>query len=364
MSKTLSSLYPTKAGMIGFNWSTSNEVTTDQTPTTSNFGQRYLFTQSTTADRTITLPSVGESEDGKFFVIENKSGYIITITPGDTDSIWTSGPADSMEIVDQNTTIVVRYDHANTTWDLIFKEGGMVRLSGLKMVMACDEIRTNTWNGTNPTTVMGDDLTERHNPYPTNYMHIANAEDPGIYPRRAYQFVNSAWMSIGDGSTDTDFDILADDTETITLSAWLKPSTVDGADYVLSHYEDNSNFWAIYRNGINIQFYSVATSKDTINQAVAAFSVSTWIHVALVRKAGEFAWYVNGIQKTYANLSFDERDFTSNLFIGQKGNTGSYWDGYMSDIVVAHSNIYSATPNAGKTDTLKNWYGEFAGILV
>jgi len=118
-------------------WFSENDVAIDQTPSTTDAGQMYRFTSSTSADRTLTLPSVDAASDGIIFWIANESAYTITITPNDSSSVWNSGNGYGIELPEK-VVICLRYNHSNTTWEIVNKSGGMVKLEGLKLHVPCD----------------------------------------------------------------------------------------------------------------------------------------------------------------------------------------------------------------------------------
>jgi len=160
-------------GSLYSGWITENDVTTNQTPTTSDLGEMYRFTSSTAADRILTLPSVGSGDNGKILWIENNSDYIITIQPSDSDQVWLSGAGYGIELVER-AIVCLRYNHSSTTWEIINKSGGMVRLEGLKLFLPC------SFQGTyQPASNYGQmpDLANSHRVDTVANMSIGSAQD-------------------------------------------------------------------------------------------------------------------------------------------------------------------------------------------
>ena len=333
----------------GFNWSTSNEVTTDQTPTTSNFGQRYLFTQSTTADRTITLPSVGTDEDNKWLVVSNFSKYTITIEASDSDTIgWPALNITAIEIL-PNTQVVVRYDHNNTKWEIAFKVGGQCRPSGTVLYLKCD-IGTAPYSGY----IALIDEINRHNVYTpddTTAGMFGDSSDAKFGQNALYFDGSAGYFKAKDSA---DWDLFDDITDDVTISMWVNHDDAIGSSQVyMCQYQGGNDFWRLNRNSsgvLNLQIKSGGSIRVNIASTTTVPSGS--YQLITLAKVGEYiGLYLNGTQIAYGQSKV--YSFNASLFFGQRGdNVSEFFDGGFDDIVICQHNIFGAAPNVGLTDAL------------
>ncbi len=143
--------------------------------------------------------------------------------------------------------------------------------------------------------------------------------------------------------------------ENWTLDVQVKLTDHVGSETIIEHFEDASNYWHLYhRHGFGFYFVIVSVGSATVEISVGGEITDTdWHHVAVVRKNGRY-WglYVDNTQVGYTD---DTRMdvFTGNLSIGNHAVGGvNFLDGYIDELRIQFSNIFSASPNAGKTDTI------------
>jgi len=343
---------PSSSDYLG--WSTENNVTTDQTPATTDSGEMFRFTSSTAADKSLTLPSVGISDDKMTFWIQNDSKYTITIKPSDSDKIWNSGAGYGIELVEK-AIVCLRYNHGRTTWDIANKSGGTVRLEGLKLHLPCDEMLSaglHTW----------DRLIDKTNQH-LSYGLVGwdyNSNNSKFGAAAAYFNGSTHYVIIGDSS---DWDVFGSTSGDYTVACWVYFDTSAGSlEMLLQQYEDGSNYWMLRRKtsgAIEIVFIRGGVTDININGG--STSSATWYHVALAKVNAETGLYVDGSQVAY-DATFTLDTFAGSLNVGRWGSGADYLDGRMDDIVIANQNIYDANPNVGNTDTLSNWNQAFVGV--
>ena len=73
-------------------------------------------------------------------------------------------------------------------------------------------------------------------------------------------------------------------------------------------------------------------------------------HIALCKVGSTYGLYHNGVQKSYVSDSF-VRNFSASLLVGGRA-TNSFFEGHIDELRIQHSNIFSASPNSGNTDTI------------
>jgi len=338
----ISDIYSVEGG--GFDWTVDNEVTINQSPAVSNLGERYLYTTATAASRTLTLPSVGSSEDGDWLAVTNASEYRMLIAASDSDTIGWPALQVTKVHMEANTQCIFRYDHSNTKWEIIEKTGaGRVAPEW------------TVW-------------------YPDFNLLIRDVTDTVAFvPDRARRNpafgTLSSWYAIEgkfgescpdmNGSSDylqclddSDFSIFSGTVGGITLSGWVYHDVAASAnEFYVSQWEDGSNYYSFYRTSSGaLGFYRNAAGTVDISLAAGTVSATTWTHVALVKVGAETGLYINGSQVAY-DATFTPDDFAGSIFFGQQGNSAGYLDGRLSDWSLVWHNIFGAAPNSTPNDS-------------
>lgn len=151
----------------------------------------------------------------------------------------------------------------------------------------------------------------------------------------------------------TDWDIFKLTSDDWTIDFWVKFNDYDSLAGLISQSENSDNVWMI-AHGIN-GFYCMKRTNQTYDLDTGdggKISDNDWHHVALCKVANEYAIYVDGIQVNYT-LDNDTDTYSGALRLGyyRHGAINSL-NGYMDGVRIIHSNIFNASPNVGKTDTI------------
>jgi hypothetical protein len=97
------------------------DVSADDTITTAESGKVFYVTNDTDGI-TLTLPSVGASENGVYFTIYDANEVAasdVTIEPSDSDTIGGTADGWTSDGADEEASITLMYDHASTDWAVI-----------------------------------------------------------------------------------------------------------------------------------------------------------------------------------------------------------------------------------------------------
>ncbi len=131
-----------------------------------------------------------------------------------------------------------------------------------------------------------------------------------------------------------------------TIEAWIYPNSVTVAEYdrvlqrissfnIQMYDGDNDgtvNDWyfvALDGNGANVYFNTEGDATLTLN---------AWNHIAVINNAsaGTLKLYVNGVDVTvsagYTNYTLRSAQTNDNFYVGQKGNTSCWFDGYIDEV--------------------------------
>jgi len=152
------------------------------------------------------------------------------------------------------------------------------------------------------------------------------------------------------------FDIVASNSTSYTIDFFVKHSDHSGYEAYISQYQSADYRWTFWhRDGDGMQFY-VRNSTGVITTPYGTEITDTDLHhVALIINGTgttkNIGIYLDGNQTSY--LQDDSiASFAGILYIGDKGDGSMYLDGNTSHLRIQASNIFNASPNVGKTDTI------------
>lgn len=334
-------------GTVG-GWASTSFVTTDQTPATTDAGTLYRYTVATTTNRTITLPSVGSSDDGIMFWVENDSMYTITVKPSDSDSVWTAGSGYGITLF-RKSLVCLKYNDTTTNWEIIYNNNcnvGLISIEGLK----CHISDFGISNGK-----IKDDA-KRHLITATSTSTIIESSIWKFGPSSLY-FGESDYVSIASLSTVTsaDFNIFSSTSTNVTLETWVYFVDSSTLEHIFGFYEDSNNYWSLLRNTsnqLNFEYKSGGTSY--INMTAGTLTNETWYHVVYCKKGAESGLYLNGTQIAY-DATFTTDTLTATYFQIGNINSTNRLNGRINAFTLTHSNPYNLAPNSGLTNTISSW---------
>ncbi len=139
------------------------------------------------------------------------------------------------------------------------------------------------------------------------------------------------------------------------IDGWVRLSDPDTGSYIISQYEDGTNFWYIWQSTYTWGFQQTKDASTLIvcsGNTTEIVAADTWHHFAIGQVGNEHGVYVNGTQIAY----FEDADtdtLAGPLYIGSKGTESVLrFEGYMNDLRVSVGDPFSMAPDAGKTDTI------------
>jgi len=164
-----------------------------------------------------------------------------------------------------------------------------------------------------------------------------------------------------------DWDIVAKNTDNWTIDFWVRFTTLAVQQRIISGHETNTKRWTIdHENsgGANdgLRFRVAAGAGSIIEMAGGEITDLEWHHVALVKKAAEYAFYKDGLQVTYLSDN-STADLENYLVIGKNRAATTYVDGRIDELRITKANIFNAYPNAAITDTIDVPYYRSSGTL-
>ncbi len=130
----------------------------------------------------------------------------------------------------------------------------------------------------------------------------------------------------------------------ITISAWIKPESVNHPDSILDNFISNQGYRLILAdNGgsggpeLAFDIRDASSAFDyivTYSSPNGSISLGEWQHVTATHDGGANAkLYINGIEKaSTSSFSVTRATGSANLYIGYSQNNNSYFDGGIDDV--------------------------------
>lgn len=173
--------------------------------------------------------------------------------------------------------------------------------------------------------------------------------------RRAYFFDgDSDYITL---PTSSDWNFCASTSQDYTVDLWVKCDDHAGTESLVAQVENTNNFWELsHISGTGLRFLLISGGATDITVSGGEITDTEWHHVAVskVTSAGptvEYGIYLDGVQTAFVSDTSTDT-FTGPIEIGRRTTDGLYFDGYMKNIRISNSNIFSAAPVVGLTDTI------------
>ena len=311
-----------------------------------NNGYQTFWSQGTWINRPTGNTGVSNIKNGSWthlaWVITNNGTTLTTYVNGVqnyTTSITPSTTGNALQSIgsDSNTTRG-RYFNGYIN-DLRFVKGTAVYTSAFTPPSAPLTAITNT-----------SLLTLQNNQPVNNNIFLDNSSVNSLITRSGnttqgtFSPYGGNWSNYFDGTGDnlSLATATALGTGNTTVEFWFYPT--DSSATYRTIYDGRSSVntdtgYAIFQYGLTIEVYGNGLKVST---SAAAFTINTWIHVALVRTSGTCQLYING------TASGSSATYSSNLNstvrrIGDSVNTSFPFIGYISNLREVTSAVYSGT---------------------
>ena len=159
---------------------------------------------------------------------------------------------------------------------------------------------------------------------------------------------NSDYLTVSDND---DWDIL--DQTNFTIDLWVKHTDNSSAEFYIGQWEDIYEGWMLFHNsGYGLRFQVNSDRRAIIVVGYGGEITDTeWHHVAVCKVGTEYGLYKDGVQVSYKNDP-DTAVYEALLRIGHRVDDGYFFDGHTDEVRISHSNIFSALPNSGLSDTI------------
>lgn len=123
-------------------------------------------------------------------------------------------------------------------------------------------------------------------------------------------------------------------TNTITMSCWIKPNGMQTGNPGLITTESGTATGLVIRNGGVGYVWGNKSYSWSYNSGLTV-PVDVWSHVAMVITPGSATMYLNGIAAVNGSHGTDAIDFATNLYLGSdRGKTNDHFIGDMDEICI------------------------------
>lgn len=158
---------------------------------------------------------------------------------------------------------------------------------------------------------------------------------------------NSDYLSIPD---NTDWNL----TTNFTVGCQVRHTDHVGIEQYIVQAVSNDFYWFLrHVHGTGTQFIYKNTATNRVDLVAGEITDSTWHWVVMCKVGTDWGLYKDGTQIAYASGNPTIGDFAANLEIGNATWVGNEWlDGHLDDIIINHSNIFGAAPQANLSDTI------------
>jgi len=122
-----------------------------------------------------------------------------------------------------------------------------------------------------------------------------------------------------------------------TIEFWVYFNSVTGTQDIIGNYVSNvATDWIVIMSATGIQYYPSGSSSYVYSGA-SSVTTNTWYHVAAVRSGSTCSLYLNGVSVgTPLTFSTTLGDTTKPLYIGSRGGSSNYFNGYMDDLRITN----------------------------
>lgn len=161
---------------------------------------------------------------------------------------------------------------------------------------------------------------------------------------------NEDYLQIPDSA---DWDIFASNVDDWTIDFWVKFDDYNATCGLISQSENSSNCWFIAHGASGFSWRKRTNGTYDFDTGNAGkINDIDWHHVCAIKVANKYAIYVDGTQVNYVEFSGTDT-FNGDLRLGYYRHGATVWlSGYLDDVRIVHSNIFSANPNNTPDDTI------------
>lgn len=154
-------------------------------------------------------------------------------------------------------------------------------------------------------------------------------------------------------SDSADWDVFASNSDNWTIGLFIRPAIITGSHTLINQYSNGDNQWLISKENAEIRLLVISGGNTLISTVVGGtLTQDNWHHIALCKVGNEYGLYLDENQVGYTQDD-DILNLSAPLIFGAAdGGIGAYFTGHMDGIRILKSNIFSASPNVGNTDTI------------
>jgi alpha-tubulin suppressor-like RCC1 family protein len=164
-----------------------------------------------------------------------------------------------------------------------------------------------------------------------------------------YSMPDGYWSNYFDGTGDylsaTTTSALNFGTSDFTVECWINLNTTSSSQAILIGSATNAFFFR-YGTGFNVAggLNIARTGIADCEYCSFTFKVGVWYHIAVVRQSNVIKFFINGTQQTTQGSGAASYNYANETttYIGRSDGAGELFNGYISNIRVVKSSLYTA----------------------
>lgn len=172
----------------------------------------------------------------------------------------------------------------------------------------------------------------------------ANAGSPAFCRSGLFASASSQYVEVASAAA-------LDITDRLTVTAWVRPTTLTGALSTVASKDENYEFHVSSTGAVNWWWTAGANAITTSDGDVP---LNAWTHIAIVFSRGAQEIYVNGVQAGNNWANPDRNALTTNADPFQVGSdqgfAGRFWDGQIDEVRVYNYAMSAADVLAVRDD--------------
>jgi hypothetical protein len=137
-------------------------------------------------------------------------------------------------------------------------------------------------------------------------------------------------------SNFVDFDFIDGD---FAVDMWVRFNSLASNQIIMTKYQNANNLWVLgFSSTTGFYFKAILSSVETdfLSEGnTVGLNPGVWYHAAVFRHGTSWFLTVNGLVASSTTSSVTMSTITGNLNIGNDGNGGNYFNGYMSEVRVS-----------------------------
>ena len=149
-----------------------------------------------------------------------------------------------------------------------------------------------------------------------------------------------------------DWDVFSSGLSNVTIDLWVKHDDHVGAEGYVGQAYTSDDFWNLeHIHGIGLRWI-LGVNANFVIISGGEITDTDWHHVVAVRVGDEYGLYLDGVQVAYTQDATTHEGWPYPFTVGTTRLGSAALTGYIDELHLTYTNLFSASPNVGLTDTI------------